>query len=65
MKRSPFEAQNESFWRAKRILLEGKTNPFGGQNEPFWRVKRILLESIISPFEKQKESSVEYQMSEC
>ena len=27
-KRSPFAFQNESFWTAKRILLDCKTSPF-------------------------------------
>ena len=34
-KRSPFGLQNESFWRAKGVLLMSKTSPFGGQKESF------------------------------
>ena len=41
MKRSPFEAQNESFWRAKGVLVESKTNPFEEQNESFWKAKGV------------------------
>ena len=40
-KRSPFGLQNESFWRAKRILLDCKTNPFEEQNESFCKAKVV------------------------
>ena len=36
-KRSPFEVQNESFWNAKRVLLESKRSPFGFCRFYCWR----------------------------
>ena len=40
-KRSPFAFQNESFWIAKRILLDCKTSPFEEQNESFCKAKVV------------------------
>ena len=40
-KRSPFEEQNESFWIAKRVLLDCKTSPFEEQNESFCKAKVV------------------------
>ena len=40
-KRSPFALQNESFWIAKRILLDCKTSPFEEQNESFCKAKVV------------------------
>ncbi len=36
-KRSPFEVQNESFLRVKRVLLESKRSPFGFCRFYGWR----------------------------
>ena len=40
-KRSPFAFQNESFWIAKRVLLDCKTSPFEEQNESFCKAKVV------------------------
>ena len=42
---NPSDFQKESFWLAKRVLLEGKRSPFEVQNESFWRAKGVLLKS--------------------
>ena len=47
-KRSPFGKQNESFWRAKGVLLDSKSSPFASEKDYFFLYPIIFDDDMIT-----------------